>query len=390
MKQQAGMTNRSLGFLGALTVVGIVAAALVSYYRAPKTSIHEQPLYPDLSGQINSIKELDISGKGRKVSLVRQGDKWVIKEADGYPAEFDKIRQALLNLADLRVLAGKTKNPELYSRLGVEDPDKKEANSLLVTALGDNNKKLVDLIVGKERRTAAAGGKPGIYVRQPGDKQALLVGGSLDISSDLSDWFDRDIIDVNNERIQEILLQHADGSTVHLERTKGTDDFTLDNLPKDKQAMDVMVNRMGTLLENFFVDGVRADSKLQFPEKTEVATITTFDGMTVRIVSADVNDAHYARFSFSYDAPAEPTSPEQKSDTGKEDKNADKPEEQKRDMGKEVQKLNAALNGWSFQVPDFKYKLLATQFDDLIRKAPPPEKQEKGSDSKAAHPASSR
>ncbi len=377
------MSNRNLGLLALITVVGIAIAAVVSYYRAPETSTKEQSLYPHLSSKINTIKELDIKGKGRTVTLLKQGDHWVIRQADGYPAKFDKIRETLLGIANLRIVADKTSNPALYSRLGVEDPNKKQANSLLVTALDNSNNPLISLIVGKHRRTPVASTAPGMYVRKAGVAQSLLVNGDLAISSDITDWFNRNLMDIHDERIKDILVQHADGSSVHLHREKGTDDFTLDDIPKGEQAQSVTVNRMGTVLQDFFVDGVRSDSKLAFPAKTDLATITTFGGMTAKVTSAEVDNMNYARFSFSYSAPP-PTAKQQ--DPKSNDKTAEKPQQKKRDVEAEVQKLNKAVQGWSFEIPDFKYKLLNTSLDELIRKTPPPKKTEKSPGTGSARP----
>ncbi len=39
-----------------------------------------------------------------------------------YPVEFEKVKEALVELADFKVIESKTSNPELYGQLGVGDP----------------------------------------------------------------------------------------------------------------------------------------------------------------------------------------------------------------------------------------------------------------------------
>ena len=65
------------------------------------------------------------------------------------------MHQALLGLADLAFVEPKTKKPDLYPRLELEDADKKGAKSTLVTVSDDKGSLLGEIIAGKRSVDAA-------------------------------------------------------------------------------------------------------------------------------------------------------------------------------------------------------------------------------------------
>ena len=115
------------------------------------------PLVPGLSNELNDIKALRITGAGNALiaELTRKDSGWVVSNRHDYPADFDKVREYLLKLADAKLREAKTSKPENYARLGVEDLAGAEAKGLGVELIG--TKAPVKLIVG----IASGGGSPG-------------------------------------------------------------------------------------------------------------------------------------------------------------------------------------------------------------------------------------
>src|SRR5690606_28916946 len=147
----------------------------------------------------------------------------------------------------------------------------------------------------------APGDSPGLYVRRPDSTQSLLVEGALDVSVDVFDWFDRDLFDILAERVHRIELHHADGGQVVLERPRRGADLELQGVPEGKEAKPLEVRRMGTLLEDVFVDNVRAAGKVQFPEDASKATVVTFDGLVAEVTAAKVDEARLVSYRFHHD-----------------------------------------------------------------------------------------
>jgi hypothetical protein len=359
------MKNTKLLAFSIITLIVIVAAIVVVNSRAPITVREKGVLFPDLASQINDINTIRIRGYEDAVTLKKKGDNWVIEEFEDYPALFDKIKQTIIGISELKVIATKTSRPNLYSRLGVEGVDAENSTSTLITLDNNKGEEAAALIVGKPRRSKSAINNPGLYVRKPQEIHSLLVEGSLDISSRITSWFERTIFDIPSRAIKEIVNQHADGDMVRISRTDiAQDDFQLQDIPEGKKvAIKIILNRMGTLLETFHVSRAKAASNFTFPEDAHVTTVRMFGGMVATIKSTLIDDVAYANFTFDYD-------PEQAADestTSSDESLEADTSSPEIDFAEQVAILNKKLSGWVFIIPEFKYELLAKRMNDLIR-----------------------
>lgn len=353
------MRRRNLFILAGITIAVVATAVAVSVLRAPRQFAERELLFPKLGKNINDVAGIRVEGLGRTITLRRSGDTWGIEEADGYPALSERVKQVVVGVADLRIDSTKTSNPELYKRLGVENPSAKGASSMRLDLADASSKPLASLIAGSPRRSAAPGGQPGLYVRLPGNAQALLVNGRLNPSTELSDWIERDLFDIAAPRVREIRIQHADGTVLRVARPQPGADLAVPDLPKGKDLQsDVVASRLGTVLEGFFAEGVRGASRVTFPENATTVTVNTFDGLTANISAARIDDQPFALFAFSYDTPPAAAAPA----TGAETKQAD--------VAAEAQRIQNTVMGWAFQIPQFKFDLLNQRLEDLIRVAP--------------------
>jgi hypothetical protein len=365
------MRGRNLVILCVVTAVLIAAAVFAARSRAPGGLAPRELLFSELATRVNDVAEIRVVGKGRKVTLVRAGEHWTIREADNYPALFEKVRQIAVGLSQLRLIDRKTANPEYYVRLGVEDPGGDASNSMLLTLVDGNGAKLAELIVGRTRTSAAPGGESGLYVRFPDETTALLVEGRLDVTPNAFDWFDRDLFDIAGERIRLVEVTHADGERLRVERGVRGAEIALIDLPAGRELKSpVVVSRMGTILEGMFADGVRAADKVQFPADAAHARILTFDGLTAEVTAARVDGTALAKFTFSYDSLAAgetaPAAGEPAAD------GAEAPP--KPDVPAEVAALNARTAGWCFEIPDYRFELFTRRVEDLLqdKNAPAP------------------
>lgn len=362
------MNNRHITVV-ILTIIVAAAAIIVSQQRAPQTSREKIALFPELAEQVNNVSELVVRDAQTTLTIRRASGNWNIAEADDYPALVDEVKQTVLAVSDLRIIAEKTENPDLYQRLGVEDPDGKGATSHSLTLTG-NGDELAGLIVGKARRSKSAAGAPGLYVRIPGQPQALLVEGRLSVSADIIHWIKRDIIDIEGDRVSAVRLQPADGTEVFLNRENLADDLSLHNIPQGKeQESDYQVGRMATVLENVYVEGVKNEENMDFTRPDTIVNVTTFDGLTADIEVVKNGDHSYARFSFAGQSESSDNSgnsdnrestDDASGETGAEEEVKPTPEE-------EAQVLNSLVQGWAYLLSTSKVELYNRTLSDLVR-----------------------
>jgi len=364
-------TNRLIA-LFVITVIVVAGAIVTTHWQTPTKSKQKAVLFPDFKTNINNVNEISIQQGQKSLTVINEGGNWKIREADGYPALFSKVKQTVLAVSGMEVISQKTENPALYPKLGVEDPGSADAKSSLLTLNDAGGNPLVSLIVGNPRLSPAASDSHGVYVRLPDKQQALLVESDLQASVSVADWIDRDLINISPDRISGIHIVHGDDQDVSYGREKDNKNLVLENIPKGKQPRsDYIQKRMQGILEDVRIDGVMADTKIKFPDTAVATTVQTTDGLTAVIYSTTLDDKHYAKITFQYNAPAkaeqEPT--DIKSTAGDKDK-AKADTSKIDDVAKEVAELSAKTAGWVYQLPAYKFDTFTRKLDDLVEDIP--------------------
>ncbi|HHQ14350.1 MAG TPA: hypothetical protein ENK16_04935, partial [Chromatiales bacterium] len=119
-----------------LTILVLIAAALALltvFLNRPESATGQgQLLLPELAGKLNDIDRLVVTAAGNKrlATLVKGPERWIVEDADGYPANVGRIRRNLIELAEARIVETKTAKPEFYDRLGVQDVSEDSAGGI--------------------------------------------------------------------------------------------------------------------------------------------------------------------------------------------------------------------------------------------------------------------
>lgn len=381
------MTQRSLVLLAIATLIVIAAAWVVVGRRTPQTDVQKTPLYPDLVNRVNDVARIEIKAKDKNTVIVKQGDAWRIENRGNFSALFEKVKSTVMGVADARILEAKTKNTELYPRLGVEEVDAQGSSSKLLSLLDQGGQKLVSVIVGKERSAAAGPSRPAHYVRKTGDAQAFLVEGELELSADPPDWLDREMFSVAADRIHQVTIQHPGQNAVQIHRKDAkTTDYTLDNIPGgSKVKSQVSLNGLAAALENLRLDDVVPRTNFTLPPEHTVTKFTTFDGMIATATTAKIDDRVHASFEFSYDAEvAKRTEGAEKSDQRQDqtqsadtaskdqaagDRAKSEDSKPKQSVDQEVVSLNDKVRDWIYVIPEYKAAMLSKKMDELVASA---------------------
>lgn len=291
------MGNRNLVFI-AVTVAAVAAAVAISQQRAPQTHKETPLLFPDLAAKVNEVSELQVRDALSELTARRVSGVWRVVEGDDYPALIDKVKQTVVGAAALRVVAEKTQNPDLHKRLGVEDPEGKGAESHLLTLKSDGEE-LASFIMGKARRSQSPSHSPGFYARLPGQPQALLVEGSLEISTDVAEWIKRDIVDIEGVEVSDIRISHREGPEVLLKRATPEDDLAVQNIPEGKeQESEYAIVRIAGLMANIYVNGVKRANRFAAAPVANIE-VKTFDGLRAMAQVHVEDEKTYAEFSFA-------------------------------------------------------------------------------------------
>src|SRR5438132_3222633 len=222
------MQSRSLILLASATAapVAIAVVVLASGDRGVSRAAPGQPAFPTLAAKPGEVASVAVSRNGTTMTLIRDGDSWLVAEKGNYPANAAKIGQIVRAMADLTLVEPKTQNPDLYPRLEVENPG--NGKSALVAVKDKSGEELAEAIVGKRRYDRLGAGNDGVYLRKPREAQSWLARGTLDPSGDPASWLDRQIIDISEKQIAKVTLTQPDGSKLVIGRGKPDATFAVE------------------------------------------------------------------------------------------------------------------------------------------------------------------
>jgi hypothetical protein len=331
-----------LGF-ATLVLVALAIVAIASRDRGVSRAAPGQRVFPAFAEKFGDVASVTVLHDDSSVTLLRDGDSWLVADKGNYPANAGKIRQLVLAMADLTLVEPKTQKADLYSRLEVEDPGKGKSN--LVSVKDKSGGTFAEVIVGKRRYDRLGAGNDGVYLRRPGDPQAWLARGSLDPSGDVASWLDRRILDISEKRVAKVTITQADGTKLVISRPTPDAKFAVEDAPADaKFKSDTTTTTSGPAmaLETLDLDDVKPSAELPVPDK-DVVTVafTTFEGLTIDVRLLDRDKTEWVAISATGSGAAEA----------------------------EAKKITEKLSRWTYAIPAYKANLLKTKLADLLEPA---------------------
>lgn len=377
--------------MGIISIVLIGAALFMSQQKGTTPSQTGRPVFPGLMTKINDVAEISISSQTGTITIVQEGESWGVKEKHNYPANMEKVREAVIGLGELKILEAKTQKPELYNKLGLEDVEAEKSVSTGVTLKDSAGTSLAEVIIGKQRPSKGNPSQDEVYVRKPGNPQTWLALGKFSVEKIPSEWLDKDVSEVAPKRVRRVNIVHPDNSKLVLEKDKPDElDFKVANLPKGKEIQSQFaINNIVSTVTSLSLDDVKPTSEISFDEKTVVmANFETFDGLegTVKLLRKD--EKNYVKISAAFNPDLiwkpEPEKETESKTSAKGDgedgqekdgetKEASKPQPPKikpeAEVQTEIETLNKKVGNWVYLIPKFRADTILKKPEDLIKKS---------------------
>ena len=290
------MNAKSLIVLAVVAVAAAAAALTVHQSSRPDAlEVDGGYLFPELRNQVNDVDRIVIRSGEEELTVERRDEAWVDPASDGYPVKFETVKQLLMSASGLEVHEAKTKNPDLFDRLGVQDPGAEDSKSKLVEFYVGSGDPLAAVIVGDQK----FGAQPLVYVRKDGENQAWACKGRFAVDTSPYQWFERQIVQLEKAKVREVVIEHPDGEALRLHREEDPGAFELDGVPEGRElTTPTAAEPIGSALGWLSFEKVRSADQVPFtPETTTVATFRCFDGLEVRVESVEHEDAVWARFT---------------------------------------------------------------------------------------------
>ncbi|MEM9684085.1 MAG: DUF4340 domain-containing protein, partial [Pseudomonadota bacterium] len=262
-------------------------------------------------------------------------------------AKAKPIQELLFALAETRKLEAKTKEPDRYTKLKLEDPTAPKAESRGIQVLDKDGNSLADLVLGKENLLLQTIGEGGAYLRLADDPQAWLASGNIVASEEFLAWLDNPLIDIPRQRFESASIEHPDGTTFVVGRSpEERGKFVLTSLAENEELNNEFYpSDIARAFENFEIRDARRGNKIEFPaDRTISGTYRTTDGLTLDFEMITDNDEDWVRL------------------TSVSSDNRRSPE-----AAAEARKIAERTEGWAFRLPLHKSVHIKKGQDQVIK-----------------------
>ena len=350
--------------LAAVTALVVIAAGVAVATRpSPSVIAHgDTYAFPGLGETLEAVAAITVKHGESAFTLRRADDDgaWVMTDKYDYPVPLEKVRKLVLGLADLRLFETKTKRPDRYARLEVEDIEAEGARSRMVTLKDAAGEELVRTIIGKRKNNLFGFRRDGTYLRAPGAEQAWLAEGAVRVETDPMRWLEQEIISIRMGDVREMVIRQPDGEELRVTKSaRDTPDFAVDEVPEGTALDQSEVNFLATGLAFLEMQDVKPGGEIAFPEAPHRATYTSFDGVIVSAEIVEKDGKFWGRFTVDHDAEAA-APPAERTDEGPEPP----PAKSAADVAREIA---ARVEGWVFEIPDYKAEKLTARLDDVVQ-----------------------
>lgn len=378
------MKPKALLILIVLTAFVLAAAYFATRPSAPsdaQSAAHKGLMFPALATRANDVTEIVIKRPELTFTVRKDtGDTglWRVVEKANYPARTDTLRAFIIALSQLRELERKTSLPELYSKLGVEDPvapaavssDHPMPQSTLVTLKDAKGETIASAVLGNVKW----GAPPGIYVRRMGEPTVWLAEGRIDVQRDPIKWTEDQFANIRSDRVSSVVITPPGDNVIEISRAAQSDTFAVQDLPAGRELKDPGVGEsFASLLTTLPFQDVALIKDVDFTGGPDGkpgarAELRTFDGLIITIQSIARDGRTWWKLAASVDEsiPAQvPPPPDQ-------DQLKTPAATTLAALQKEADALNGRWSLYAFAPVDWKARTLNHTLAELLKDSDPP------------------
>lgn len=354
-----------------LVLAIVLVSAAVSLNRrdavAPPAEVGRL-LLPDLP--VNEIARLSLAGVGSTATVEKVDGIWTVREKAGYPANFERLREIVIRLSEIKIGDVVRDGPQARNAAGLE-ATAAQADTVRLTFADAGGRDLGGLVLGNmHMRKAPADGTPygggaypdGRYVAPLGGDGAYRVKDTLsELVSQPMPWLNTEILNIEEGQLQRITLAGPGHEPLVLER--GADDVLnlVGTLGEDEEPNPSALSSIRSALAYLSFQDVARAAEAADSGTNAVSTFTA-EARDGRVFSLTIGEPAAAgtrevRVAVSYVPP-----PVDGSDTNAPAIN----------LASDVATLHARLSPWVFLVPTYKTDAMTTTRAGAVQAKQPP------------------
>jgi hypothetical protein len=352
-----------------IAALGLSAVAYLTSHKstgtAPKQT--DRMLLKDIDiDKIAAITMIDKSGAETTLKHTESG--WVVPEKNNYPANYDRLQQAVVALTKVKI----------ERELTLSDKQKKDmsitADSPKIQFKDESGKILQEITLGDMRENSSADQGPygsmptGRFISTDGGKSVVVVSETFYNFDNPSPkkWLNTEICSVPAADITTISVTGPQREAINLKNNKAGKK-ELSDLKDGEEQETAEISALENAVSYMNLDDI-ADSKLSDKElgmdSPVIFEAKTKDNLLyiVKIgAKAGSSDNRYARFSVTY---IEPQASDKNDETAADDNQKSKIEAAQ----KKAKELNAKLAKWTYIIPSYKTDAMLKERAKLVKK----------------------
>ena len=251
-------------------LIGVMLLGLMLGGEPNKVKEEQAKLLPEPLIRLSDINQIELKSPGASVTLENTEGDWQVLDRWNYPADQEKVRGFLRQLLSAEKLERKTRKPENFSRLGVDD------NATRVTVAGAE-----PFWLGKSNE----GGRSGHFVRIGDDGVWLVSGQFSDVDANPASWLAPEIINIDPSELREVVVSHE---REFLKAVVDEGSVYLDGIPAEQMRYAGIADSLQRVLTGVrMIDVVPANEFEALSASALTATLVDGSKVDVRVLAQD-------------------------------------------------------------------------------------------------------
>ena len=330
-------------------------------------------LFADLP--VNQVTSVTFADADNQTTLFKGDTVWQVEERNGYPANFDELRDTVVKLSRLKIGRSFSASPESLVRLSLMAPSASDASARgkQITLKDASGKILADVILGQTRRTED-GGNGGQYLKKTdGDSIYLADGDFQFLKTEPAQWLQKEMLNVKGDEVESVACYAGDNQEpiYTLARPKKGQDARMTPLPQARTADPAKVDQVLDALAPLTLDDVQAASQppAMTPDRQRLV-YRLYDGRQISIFPGfDGKDSYTLRITAQETGEQTAETAEHAAtaeDDDGEPQNGQTDGESASPGPQTVQQINEALSPWVFSIKKWQFDSFITQPESLL------------------------
>jgi hypothetical protein len=353
-------------------ILGVVAVHMVAWAVVqsrvsdrPKTG-PDVPVYLIYGLDPADIDSIVFGAGESRVTLKRQGKRFVVVNNDNYPAATSEINDLLSKCLEIQTGQFSTDDAANYEDLEVTE----EKARSVVKFLKPDSSLLVGFAIGKDKELGQ-----GTYIRLLPDDKVYAAQNMPWVKTGAMDYIEQELISVKREDIESVTVGSANGEYT-LKTEEDGDEIVLVDVPAGKKLKDGDSDSVFTALTNLRCDDVKKKSSDLTFDIQYVCILKDSTVYTIKIAQKDDKTYVSCKADFTDETPV------MKGDEVESEEELKK-KEAKLLARDEAKGFTAKHGPWVYEIAEWKAKNLTNELSDLIEDEQEPEETEKTEDPNA-------